>query len=224
MKTTITSLTLVALALVAGSASAQSSFTPGPPAQSPPVAYRHASTLEEGIGRGGADFFRGVGEATYNTSLAMINGQEAYSRYLDNRLKATATYFDMRKLNREARAEERGQRPTQEDLIRYAKMRNPERLAAFNFDAARNAIVWPAVFQHEYFAEEREAIDRLMAERGGAGPESREVQLLAAQMVEKLRLVVHNVQPGEYAAAKKFLVSLQFEMNFAPGATGIAAR
>jgi hypothetical protein len=223
MKTALTS-TLVALTLiVAATASAEPRYNPAPVA-SPPVAYHHASTLEEGVLRGGADFFRGIGEASYNSSLAAINAQEAYSRYLDNRLKATATYFDNRKLNRDARAEERGQRPSQEDLARYAKSRAPNRLPAYTFDAARNALIWPEVFNHPYFAAEREAIDRMMAARGGAGPESREIQVATAQMIEKLRMVVHNVPGGEYAAAKRFLTSLHHEMNYAPGATGIAAR
>lgn len=225
MKTTLISATLLTLTFIStGSAWAQGSSGFPAPVGSAPFAYDHASTLEEGILRGGADLLRGIGEMNYNNSAASILNQEAYSRYLDNRLKATATYFDQRKLNREARAEERGQRPSQEDLERYAKLRNPDRLPAFRFDAARNRVVWPEVFNHSYFAEERDTIDRLMAARGGAGPEAREIQLAAAHMVEKLRAVVHNVQPGEYAAAKRFLTSLQFEMNFAPGAAGIAAR
>jgi hypothetical protein len=214
---------LLAIALISGAANAQT-FSAGPPATSPPVEYDHASTLEEGFFRGAADFTRAAGEFEYNQSLANINNQEAYSRYLDNRLKRTATYFDMRKLNREARAEERGQRTTVESAARFAKERSPERLAAFNFDAARSRLIWPAIFNHSYFADERMAIDGLMAARGGAGPESRQIQLLAAEMTHKLRAIVHNVQPGEYAAAKKFITSVQFEMNFAPGATGVAAR
>jgi hypothetical protein len=205
-------------------ANAQGTYVPPAPIPSPPFSYHHASTLEEGFARGVADGMRAVGEMQYNFSLARINNQEAYSRYLDNRLKAVATYFDMRKLNREARAEERGQRATAEDLARIAKMRAPARLAAYHFDAARSRLVWPEVFHHPYFAEEREMIDRLMGARAGAGPESREIQRIAAAMTDKLTAVVHNIPPGEYAAAKKFVTSLQFEMNFAPGAAGVASR
>jgi hypothetical protein len=214
---------LVALALVSGAVYGQS-YTPGPPAVSPPFSYHHASTLEEGVLRGGADLLRGIGEMNYNNSLAMINGQEAYSRYIDNRLKATSAYFDMQTINREARAEKRGQRATEEDLARLAKTRSPERLAAINFDAATNRLVWPEIFNHPYFEEERAEIDRLMSVRGGAGPESRQIQMLAAQMTAKLQAIVHNVNTGEYAAAKRFVTSLQFEMNFAPGAAAVASR
>jgi hypothetical protein len=221
MKATLLSSTLVAIGLFAANAYGQG-YTPPAPISSPPFAYHHASTLEEGFARGVADGMRAVGEMNYNNSLAMINGQEAYSRYLDNRLKAVATYFDMRKLNREARAEERGQRATVEDLARIAKMRAPDRLAAYHFDAARNRLIWPELFQEPYFAAERERIDRLMGAR--AGRESREIQRLAGAMTDKLTAIVHSVQPGEYAAAKRFVTSLQYEMNFAPGAAGVASR
>jgi hypothetical protein len=220
MKTTLLSSMLVAL--VSTVAYGQG-YTPGPPAVSPPFSYHHASTLEEGVLRGGADLLRGIGEMNYNNSLSMINGQEAYSRYIDNRLKATAAYFDMQTINREARAEKRGQRATEEDLARLARARAPERLAAVHFDVTTKTLVWPEIFNHPYFEEERAEIDRLMAVRGGAGPESRAIQLLAAQMTDKLTLIVDNVNKGEYAAAKKFVTSLQFEMNFAPGAGAVAS-
>ncbi len=226
MKVALLSTAIVAASLTLTShASAQTSISP-PPTNSPPLALHHASTELEGAMRGTADMFRGIGDMNYNNSLALLHAQEAYSRYLDNRLKATATYFDMRKLNREARAEERGQRPTEESLARYAKSRAPERLAAFHFDAAHRRLIWPDVFYHPYFNAERETIDELMAIRGGAGPESRQVQALAGRMEEKLAdLTRAGEVPGTvYGGAKRFITSLGFEMNFAPRTAGIAAR
>jgi hypothetical protein len=224
MKATLLSATLFAAGLIANTAFAQGSFSAGPPVASPPVAYHHASTLEEGFFRGAADFARAAGEFDYNHSLAAINQQEAHSRYLDNRLKRTATYFDMRKMNREARAEERGQRVSLEDAARFAKDRAPDRLSAAHLDAARSRLVWPAIFNDPYFARERAAIDRLMADRAGAGPESRQIQALAEQMTHKLKHIVHEVKPSEYGAAKRFLASVQYEMDFVPGAVGVAVR
>ncbi|MBW3598626.1 MAG: hypothetical protein KY475_15305 [Planctomycetes bacterium] len=226
MKTTLLGAAFVAVTLIARAASAQSPHMAPTPVASPPFAQHHASTLEEGVLRGGADLLRGVGEMHYNRAAAEVQWQDAYNRALDNRLKRTATYFDERKLNREARAEERGQRPSFEDTVRYAKSRSPERLAAFHFDAARNRLIWPEAFYHSYFDAEREAIDRLMAARGGAGAESREVQALAAQMEAKLAAMAQAraVSGMEHVSAKKFITSLQYEMNFAPGAAGIAAK
>jgi hypothetical protein len=164
-----------------------------------------------------------VGAANYDTSLALMYTQEAYSRYLDNRLKAAATYFDLRQLNREYRAEERGQRPTTEALYRIAKDRAPDRLAANHFDASGHGLVWPAALDGERFAAERERIDRMMEHRG-VGATGREIQQLAEQMIETLRGEIGAVRPTDYVAAKRFLTNLRYEMDFAPGAVNVAAR
>jgi hypothetical protein len=224
MKTTLIRI-VVATAVVgfANLALAQPYPATSGPALSPPTAYHHASTWEEGVMRGRGDVLRAWGEANYNNSLALLNSQEAYSRYLDNRLKAISTYFDMRELNRQYRAEERGQRPSEEDLARYAKERAPDRLAAHQMDAAYNRLIWPEALRDARFDAEREAVDELMMHRG-AGSENREIQQLTTAMIESLRTQVHAMKPNDYVVARRFLTSLHYEMNFAPGSTPIAAR
>jgi hypothetical protein len=220
----ITSFVVAGAIVLAGHALAQDSYAPGGPIISPPVYYDHSSTWEEGSLRGVGDLMRAAGELNYNSSLATINYQEAYSRYLDNRLKAASTYFDLRQLNREARSEERGQRATSEDLAGYAKIRAPERLAAHQFDAARGQLIWPVSLEGAAFAQERAAIDCLVLARRGVGAESREIQTLAEVMKEKLIAQVRVMKPVDYLLAKRFLISLEYEMNFAPGATTVAIR
>src|SRR5262245_35587506 len=48
----------------------------------------HASTEAEGVLRGEADVIRSIGESRYYSSLAAVNGQEAWSRAIDNKKKA----------------------------------------------------------------------------------------------------------------------------------------
>ena len=67
----------------------------------------HSSTLEEGVQRGYADVVRSRGMANLMNSEAAINLQEADKKYLENRLTATQTYFEMRRYNQEARRAER---------------------------------------------------------------------------------------------------------------------
>jgi hypothetical protein len=223
MRATLLTGALVSVALVfANPTLAQVHPTSPAPALAPVTIYDHASTWEEGVLRGRAETARAFGEMNYNNSLALVNAQEAYSRYLDNRLKAVTTYFDLRKVNREARAEERGQRPTPEALTRLAKTRLPDRLAAHQWDASGTRPLWPVALDDPLFAVEREAIDELMAHREGA--EEREIQRIAAAMTDKLRTQVHAMNPGEYIAAKRFLTSLRYEMNFAPGSAALAVR
>lgn len=225
MKATLLTAVLVLLALaVPRPAMTQDHYTPGGPVASPPMYYDHASTWEEGVMRGAADVLRGAGEMHYNNSLAAINVQEAYSRFLDNRLQAASTYFDLRKLNREARAEERGQRASAEKLAEFANVRAPDRLAATSLDATTNRLIWPRGLEDPNFAEERATIDRLMTTRTSVGPESQDIQRLAESMTEKLRTQIHTMKPSDYLAAKRFLTSLNYEMNFVPGATTVAVR
>jgi hypothetical protein len=222
--TLITSLAVAAAVMFASLAFGQESLAYRGPISSPPAMYHHASTWEEGALRGTGDLMRAAGELNYNSSLASINYQEAYSLYLDNRLKAASTYFDLRQLNRDARAEARGQRATPDELSDYAKARAPDRLAAHQFDATTNRLVWPASLSGDLFAEERGAIDRLVETRRGLDPQSREIQTLAEAMKQKLITQIGVMTGTDYAAAKRFLTSVGYEMNFAPGAAAVAVR
>jgi hypothetical protein len=194
-----------------------------------PVVYHHASTFEEGFLRGQADLIRAWGYYRYSTSLAMINGEEARRRYIDNWLHATKTYFAMRKLNRQARAEERGKRPTQEDIVRYSKARAPSRLRAHEFDDLIGVLCWPTVLQGGDFQQERVAIDRLMDRRtvqnSGVGSDScRQIEQVVVQMEKKLRSKINNVTCSDYAAAREFLSGLSYEAQQRQGIPGLAMR
>ena len=67
----------------------------------------YSSTYEEGVQRGYADIVRSQGMANLMNSEAAKKYEEARREYLDNRLKATQTYFEMRRVNQEARSRER---------------------------------------------------------------------------------------------------------------------
>ena len=100
MKATFNSLMAIfALLGLAGVAAAQTTYTPGgavtTPAASPGYVgggwgiHHHSSTFEEGLYRGQADVNRSIGDANYMNSLARINNNEAYSRWLANQVQRT---------------------------------------------------------------------------------------------------------------------------------------
>jgi hypothetical protein len=84
--------------------------------------------------------------------------------------------------------------------------------------------MWPASLSGDEFAEERAAIDRLLDSRRSVGVEGREVQALVEAMRQELLPQVHVMKPADYIAAKRFLTSLEYEMNFVPGAAVVAVR
>ena len=112
----------------------------------PPQAYDHASTLEEGYLRGLGDLVRSAGAANLMNSQAALNYEDARAKYFENRLRGVQTYFDMKKLNHDYRAEMRGQRATSEQLFRLAKMRAPEPLHPSEFDPYSGEVRWPHHF------------------------------------------------------------------------------
>lgn len=233
MKNAILTAAAVAACFTAGIATADEyrsgsyGYAVRPMHNGTPAVYHHASTFEEGLLRGQADWIRAWGDYLYSTSLAMINREEARRRYIDNRQHATKTYFEMRKLNRKARAEERGERPTQDDIAHYFTMRAPSRLEAHEFDDSFGILYWPAVLQSDEFKLQRVAINRLMEDRtvrnSGLGSDNcHRIEQLVAQMEKKLKNKIQNVSPSEYVAGKKFLAGLSYEAQQKQRIPGLA--
>src|SRR5438477_4037393 len=91
--------------------------------------YHHSSTYEEGVLRGEGALVQSYGQANYYDSLAAINSQEAYSQYLQNREKATETYFRLRQISYPARQAARPQRLSYEQHVTLAKKQLPDGLS-----------------------------------------------------------------------------------------------
>jgi hypothetical protein len=223
MKTTFLASSVIVIAsLAVNVVSAQTpyrGFRPGPPAQSPPLVQHHASTFEEGYLRGWADLTRASGEYNYNTSLASINREEANRRRIENSVLYTQAYFDKQRINRQARAEKRGQRVTLEQVIHFNKSRLPGRLTDHEFHAATGRLAWPAILRAEPFAAEREAINQTIAARtvdnSGVGSEShREITRLTAELEGKIRGMGKQLSSAERIAARKFLARVAYEARY----------
>jgi hypothetical protein len=221
MKTNIIAVVatlVVAISFAGNAANAQESARYGGPAirqgdNGTPVIYDHASTLEEGVLRGGADLLRGIGDMNYANSLAMINGQEARARAIENSKAYVQAWHDVRAINREARAANQDTRTSASDLARFARSRSPRGLNAMEFDTTTGKLVWPVALQSKEFAGDRATIDSLVAAHG---VEVREVKMLAGDMDKLLKDYVLSMPVSEYVAAKKFLSGLQADASYGP--------
>ena len=80
-----------------------------------------ASTAQQGADYGMASMMKAQGYQNLQNSEAAQNFQSAQSQQIDNRKQWTETYFDMRKTNRKARADEAPSKISHEDAIRLAK-------------------------------------------------------------------------------------------------------
>ena len=215
-----TTLALLFFAFASVAARAQESGSYPAPLQGPSDGgYHHASTFAEGHLRGLAELSRGHGEYNYNTALANLVMQDAYSRSLDNEVKKTETFFKKRQINAYARMAEQTPRASPEAIARFNKERTPKRLAPRQFDAASGTIHWPAAFKGEGYAPWRGRIGYLFSRRtvqdSGLGSENhKEVEELTRDMRMMLDKQVREMSPSEYIVAKKFIDSLGYEARF----------
>jgi hypothetical protein len=222
MNATFSSASFLTVVLaLAGIASAQSYATPsisyaGYGGYYPGGYGYHSSTFEEGVLRGYADLAMARGQANYYNSLAAINREEAYSRYVQNREKATETYFKMRQINRAAREAEAPQRLSREQYVSLAKKQAPASLSPRQYERTLGRIDWPAALTGDDFSMEREAASRAFASRspGDFGASSAfygNVRVLTDSLQSKLKSKIGELDAAEYMAAKNFLLSLAYE-------------
>lgn len=205
---------LLLLAVVPGSAQAPAGATYG-------YGYYgggHASTAAEGALNGMSNLLSAAGSANLSNSMAAINYEAARSADLDNRLKATDTYFQIRAKNRAYREAEAGPRATSQELFRWAKEEAPSRLTSMQLDPVSGGIAWPLLLTSPEFEANRMKLDQIYIARanyhGGISQQTYQAALqLIAGMQATLKAGVTKYVPQQYVAAKKFLDSLQYELQ-----------
>jgi hypothetical protein len=176
-----------------------------------------ATTVGQSYAMGMSDVVRSKGAYNLMTSEAAINATEAQKNEIQNREQWTNTYFQMRKENKEARAEERGPRPTAEDIVRYAQMGKPKPLGPNQLDAVSGKIYWPLALTTDKFASGRSQLDELFAKRARYGDISMgdlmNIVNITNELTEQLKQEIKNIPTPEYIKAKSFLTSLAYEVQ-----------
>jgi hypothetical protein len=177
----------------------------------------YASTAAEGYGRGLGDIIRSKGAYNLMTSQAAINATEAIRNDIQNRELGVNAYFQMRKDQRAGVAEERGPRPTTDDLLRYSQMNKPKPLGPNQLDAVSGKIYWPRLLRTDQFASSRGVLEELMVKRTRYGDISMEdlmkIREETNKMINQLNGEIRDIPPMEYASAKQFLSSLAYEVQ-----------
>ena len=184
------------------------------------VIYNNASTAAEGYSRGLGNVISAKGDYNLNTSQAAINMTQAQSNEIQNRQQWTNAYFDMRKVNRANRAEERGRQPTMEDAVRYAQMGKPKRLSPSEMDNITGKITWPKLLRIDQFEDQRAKLDELFEKRARYGITFEDQMALREatnDMVAELKTKIRDLPPYDYANAKRFLESLAYEGQLPAG-------
>jgi hypothetical protein len=182
----------------------------------------YASTAAQAAAYGMSEMMRAQGYQNLQNAEAAKNWEEAKTMEIQNRLRWTETYFEMRKVNREAKAAEQGPPVTQEQAIRMAKMAAPPRLGSTQLDPVTGHVAYPPVLMDDIYADYRKRLDQFFADRAAAGgsvqySEMREFQSNVSKFIDVLKQNVSNYPAGDYGKARTFLDSLAHEARMPSG-------
>jgi hypothetical protein len=176
------------------------------------------STVYGDAARGNALMIEAQGNAALRTSQARINTQTALAMGIENRLRWTETFFEMRRVNRVARALEAGPMVTMEQAVRFAAAARPRRLSMIELDPVTGDIAWPALLSDTGYRDEVMAVQKCFHEKaeamGSASYESSErLEAIFQQLTSKLKENVQRYPPGKYGTARSFLDRLRQEYD-----------
>ncbi len=179
------------------------------------------ATVASSYARGYADVVRAAGDYELNNSVAAGNYADARSKEIDNNVKGTQAYFQMRQINREGTQALEGRPMTQEDSYRIAKARAPKRTRSTQLDQVTGKINWPIILRAPPYQSDLDQLDKLFAQRaaegGFNGDQYAEVQKLHDNLVAALTANAKNYKDFDLIAAKNIIDSLVFEARFPAG-------
>lgn len=182
----------------------------------------------------GSSLIRAQGQAQVDRSKAMVNYQEANSKYIDNQKKLAETYVARQKAQRESiqlqsqineeRAKQR-QAAMDKQAEKNRKMResglspylnanasqDKETLSASQLNPATGEITWPESLMGDEYKASREKIQELFSLRNSTGVTSNLSQQIndeAQVMKNILRGQIRNMLPNDYLSARGFIEGL----------------
>jgi hypothetical protein len=180
-----------------------------------------ASTAGQAADYGLSETLRARGRLNLDNSEAAKNWQEAKTLEIQNKLRWTETYFEMRQVNRDARAAEAGPPVTQEQAIRLARMAAPARLGSTQIDPVTGHITYPMILTQDIYAPYRSKLDDLFSERAASGSlrydQFQAIQDTVGQFIDALKKNIHQYAAGDYGVARTFLDSLAHEARMPAG-------
>jgi len=181
----------------------------------------YASTAQQAAAYGVSEMLRAQGVNNIENAEAAKSWEEAKTLNMQNKLRWTETYFEMRKVNREARAAEAGPPLTQEQAIRLARMGAPPRLDSTQLDPVTGHIHYPPLLMQDIYAQYRDKLDEVFTERAASASlryeQFQTIQQTVTDFIAKLTANIKNYPPADYGSARNFLESLAHEARMPAG-------
>jgi hypothetical protein len=180
-----------------------------------------SSTVAGSWAHGYADVVRAAGEAELNNSIAAGNFADARSKEIDNRLKATQTYFQMRDINKQWTEANKTPPLTQEEAYRWAKALAPKRPTSGQLDPVTGKILWPIILRAAAYNDSRDQLDSLFAARVTQGSLDGDQFALVQQAHDNIMATMtanaKSYSSMDIIGAKNLIDSLVYEARFPAG-------
>ena len=118
---------------------------------------------------GMASVISAQGQRNLSNSAAAVNMTQAEKQRIQNYDASVNSYFQMREVNREARAREAGPQLTEAQLIRMAHADDPKPLNGRQLDPVTGKVFWPGLLQDPAFDAQKTAVDEVFEVRARYG-------------------------------------------------------
>ena len=187
-----------------------------------------ASTAAESYQRGFADVVRSAGSANLMDSMAAQNYEQARSMDIQNRLQWTDAYYQMRKANRAYRESKLSPRMSQDEIMRWARVGLPDRPTATQLDPLTGQLNWPIILRDAQYADDREQLDKLFAERATSSSVSldmyRQVQNTTNDLLAASRKTFVSTRPTTGCRPRNSSRAWPMTCDFPPAERGNVPR
>jgi hypothetical protein len=175
-----------------------------------------------GPGYNYGEVIRAQGQYNKDTTEAMINYEDARSKWIDNKNKWTQAYHERVRMGQAAQAEKTQVRIANRDrYLRNRESNAPPRLGPQQLDPSTGKIYWPTALLDNSYDKPRKQLDELFVLRShtGVSPEvSNTIRELSRSMQDDLKEQIRSIPPNSYLEARKFLESLAWEGQLPPAA------
>lgn len=180
-----------------------------------------ATTPGSAAGHAMADMVRSQGAYNAMTSAAMVNVEEARSKYIDNQKQWTEVYLMKKRALDAQHAQDKEEARARNARLQEAQASNPSslppRLSSSELDPSTGTISWPSALMRDSFAPQRRDIESLFVARAHTGSTSELSETIYKKirsMQDDLRKQIREIVTQEYMDARKFLDRLSLEARF----------
>src|SRR5262245_33193078 len=136
--------------------------------------------------------------------------EQARRTYIENQMRATQTYFEMRRYNAEARQAARSTPLSMEQYVRIAREQAPDGLSPTQLDPLTGTISWPSLLRQLAYEPLRKHIEKLFHDRAAGYVVYGEIQQACQDLQAALKADVDKFPANDYITAKKFIESLTY--------------